>query len=148
MSSQRHQWTEEEDQTLCEVVDTLGEMKDQFKYQKEFWSSVAATMAYKSSLIISGDACRHRWQGLQPKDKWDEVAEMAETYERELLEDLEHNLKLTVDIADTHLANIRSKLEALGVQVDWLAKELGWGQEDKCETDTQEQEKSKRPPKS
>jgi len=130
MSNQRHQWTEEEDQTLCEVVDTLQGMEDQFKYQKEFWSSVAATMAYKSSLIISGDACRHRWQGLQPKDKWEEVSEMAEAYERELLEDLEHNLKLVVDIADTHLKDIRMKLEALGVQVGWLAHELGWEQKD------------------
>lgn len=130
MSSKKHQWTEEEDQALCEIVDTLDVIRDQYKYQKDFWAAVAHGLAYKEQIVVSADACRHRWQGLQPKDKWEVVVEMAENYERELLEDLEHNLSLVVAVADNHLAHIRTEIEAIGGRVDWLARELGWGQQD------------------
>jgi hypothetical protein len=154
--SNRHQWTDEEDQALCEIVDALNKIRDQYRYQKDFWAAVSGAMAHKSSLIVSGNACRHRWQGLQPKDKWEEVAEMAEVYERELLDDLYDEIRTNRELAETlcvevgqlkdsakqlwtHLrgksVELFSKLDWLGDQVDWLVKEFGWGQKDATEDD-------------
>jgi hypothetical protein len=125
-NKQRHKWTEQEDESLLEVIESLRSVQDQYPHKKDFWNGVAGGMAHLCGLVVSGNSCRHRWRKIKPVDKWEEVTEIVDAHELMLSGDIEHDLKLLAQLINNHLIDLRLELEAVRVKVDWLAKELGY----------------------
>ena len=118
----RHNWTEEDNQKLMQAVEACTPLFDFYRCQSESYTGVEVWDAIAGRLLpdicVTGKACRRQFDRIKPvevkPDGWDRVAELVESYERDLGEVTYDK----VDHIESHLNDMQSSIEEISALVN------------------------------
>lgn len=118
----RHNWTEEDNQKLLEAVEACKPLFEHYLNQSrdytgvEVWDAIAGRLL--PDICVTGKACRRQFDRIKPievkPDGWDRVAELVESYERDLGEFTYDK----VDHIESHIKEMKSSLEEIRTLVN------------------------------
>ena len=122
----KHTWSEQDDRLLLKSIEDCTPLFDHFRGQSgqysenAVWDAIAGRML--PSVVVTGAACKRRYARITEErpDAWKQVADMVNTYERDLAE-------TTFDGVTEILASMDVLLEVIsGIHAEVLSLKKMW----------------------